>query len=57
MIPAFVCMILAGIVGWRRAARRGGNRADRMQYAAAHAIPAFLIVMLAMSLAGRMGLF
>ncbi len=35
----FVVAILIGaLIGWRRAARRGGNRMDKLQYAAAHAI-------------------
>jgi hypothetical protein len=36
---------LAGCaVGWMRAARRGGNLADRLQYAVAHGVPAALAV-------------
>ena len=31
-------LILGAAIGWGRAARLGGNRADRMQYAAAHAL-------------------
>ncbi|SPH18344.1 hypothetical protein DEA8626_01881 [Defluviimonas aquaemixtae] len=31
-------IILGAFVGWRRAARRGGNRLDKIQYAATHAI-------------------
>ena len=49
MIPAFIAAILAGWLGWRRAAKRGGNRADKAQYAAAHAIPAFLVVLILMT--------
>ncbi|MEM0988538.1 MAG: hypothetical protein AAGK00_06620 [Pseudomonadota bacterium] len=48
MIPAIVISLIAGIIGWRRAARAGGVTADKLQYAAAHAIPAFLVVMIAM---------
>ena len=29
-------LILGAVLGWRRAAKRGGNRADKLQYAAAH---------------------
>ena len=29
-------LILGALFGWRRAARLGGTRADRLQYAAAH---------------------
>lgn len=57
MVPAFIIMLFAGALGWSRAARRGGTRADRLQYAMAHGIPAFLIVMLAMTIAGRIGWF
>jgi hypothetical protein len=31
-------MILGAAIGWMRAARRGGNRADKVHYALAHAI-------------------
>ncbi len=34
----FPAMILGAVVGWMRAARRGGSRADKVQYALAHAI-------------------
>ena len=55
MILALVAAVLAGALGWRRAARRGGNRADQVQYALSHAIPAFLVVLVALAIAGRMG--
>ena len=55
MIPALVLMVLAGAVGWHRAGKRGGTTADRFQYAAAHGIPAFLAVLILMTIAGRMG--
>lgn len=31
-------IILGALIGWRRAARREGNRLDKLQYAAGHAI-------------------
>lgn len=34
----FPAILTGAIIGWIRAARRGGNRADKVQYAAAHAI-------------------
>lgn len=34
----FPAILLGAVIGWLRAARRGGNRADKVQYAAAHAI-------------------
>jgi len=55
MVVAFILMLLAGLVGWSRAARRGGTTADRWQYAAAHGVPAFLIGMIAMTAAGHLG--
>lgn len=55
MIPALILMALAGAIGWHRAGKRGGTTADRMQYAVAHAVPAFLVVMIAMTVAGHMG--
>lgn len=55
MIPAVILSLAAGLIGWRRAAKRGGNMADRAQFAAAHAIPTFLVALLAMTMAARMG--
>ena len=46
MVPAFILALLAGLLGWARATRRGGNRADRWQYAFAHGIPMFLVGMI-----------
>lgn len=31
-------LLLGAVIGFRRAAKMGGNRADRLQYAAAHAL-------------------
>ncbi|WP_170293981.1 hypothetical protein [Paracoccus limosus] len=33
-----VAILLGAVIGWMRAARLGGSRADRLQYAAAHAL-------------------
>ena len=30
--------LLGALIGWMRAAKRGGARADKLQYAAAHAM-------------------
>jgi hypothetical protein len=50
-----LAFLLGAALGWRRAARRGGDRLDRLQYAAAHAL-AFAIAALALLiLAGRLG--
>lgn len=42
--------------GWHRAAKRGGTRADRIQYALAHAIPALLAALALQIIAIRLGL-
>ena len=55
MIPAAIAAIAAAVIGWRRAAAAGGNAADKWQYAAAHGIPAFLLVIILMTVAARMG--
>ncbi len=34
----FAAIAIGAILGWYRAGRRGGNRLDKLQYAAAHAI-------------------
>ncbi|MEM9145923.1 MAG: hypothetical protein AAGC57_06960 [Pseudomonadota bacterium] len=44
-------------LGWRRAALRKGNRADRIQFALAHAIPATLAMLVLQTIALRLGLF
>jgi hypothetical protein len=43
------------VLGWVRAARRGGTLADRVQFALAHAIPATLVALALVILAARMG--
>lgn len=55
MIPALILAALGALVGWMRAARRGGTGADKSQYAAVHAIALFLIGMAVMTVAGHMG--
>ncbi|WP_347313330.1 hypothetical protein [Defluviimonas sp. SAOS-178_SWC] len=34
----FAAIVAGAAIGWVRAARRGGNRFDKLQYAIAHAI-------------------
>lgn len=34
----FPAILLGAAIGWYRATKRGGNRLDRLQYAAVHAI-------------------
>lgn len=48
-------LILGALVGWRRAVRRGGDRLDRLQYAAAHAIAFGLVAAIATVALGRFG--
>ncbi len=40
--------ILGCLIGWYRAARRGGNFADKAQYALAHGIPIGLLTLAAL---------
>lgn len=56
MLVAFLIAIAAGVVGWRRAAKRGGKRADCIQFALAHGIPAFLITLIVITVAANLGL-
>lgn len=50
-------LFVAGLVlGWTRAARRGGNTADRVQFALAHGIPAALVGIIGSVLVWRLGL-
>ena len=42
-------------IGWWRAAQRGGTRADRLQYALAHGIPAALAGLILTVVGLRMG--
>ena len=46
----------AFMLGWLRAARRGGRLADKLQYGVAHMIPAVLVTLLLSGLAWRFGL-
>lgn len=43
MLIAIAFLVVGAAIGWVRAARRGGTLADRLQYAMAHGIPAFLV--------------
>ncbi|HET7410323.1 MAG TPA: hypothetical protein VFJ13_08980 [Paracoccaceae bacterium] len=40
---ALALLAIGAVIGWRRAARRRGTTADKVQYALAHGIPAFLV--------------
>lgn len=56
MIVALILLFVGGAIGWFRAAQRGGTTADRLQYAAAHGLPAFLAGMIGMTIAANIGL-
>ncbi len=55
MVVALILFAIFAIIGWRRAERRGGTMADKLQYAMAHGIPAFLAGMVVMVVVARMG--
>ena len=48
--------VLGALLGWRRAVRRGGDRLDRLQYAAVHAILFVLVTLILTIAAQRFGL-
>ena len=43
MILAAIGAIIGAILGWVHATKRGGNTADKLQYAAAHGIALLLL--------------
>lgn len=47
---------LGALIGWRRAARRGGDRLDKIHYAAIHGIALTLAAVLVFIVAGALGL-
>ncbi len=47
---------LGALFGWRRAAARGGDRLDRLQYAAVHGILFALVTLIVTIGAERFGL-
>ena len=51
-----LAFVLGALLGWHRARRRGGDRLDRLQYAAVHGILFLLVALAAGVLAGRRGL-
>ena len=57
MVVALILFAIFAVIGWRRAEQRGGNTADRLQYAMAHGIPAFLVGLVAMVIAAHFGWF
>jgi hypothetical protein len=55
MVLALILFAVFAMIGWRRAERRGGSTADKLQYAMAHGIPAFLVGMVVMVVAANFG--
>jgi phosphate/sulfate permease len=51
-----LAFVLGALFGWQRAARRGGDRLDRLQYAAVHGIIFVLVALVALVLAQFLGL-
>ena len=43
MIGALIGLLAGAALGWERAKRRAGTRADRVQWALAHGIPGAII--------------
>lgn len=52
---ALLLFAIFAVIGWRRAGRRGGTTADKLQYAMAHGIPAFLVGLIVMVAAANFG--
>ncbi|MEM8751494.1 MAG: hypothetical protein AAGF90_00820 [Pseudomonadota bacterium] len=56
MLP-YLLAAVGFALGWTRAARRGGGRADKWQYAIGHAVALGLLGMLLATILIRFGLF
>ncbi|MCJ1902557.1 hypothetical protein MR829_19580 [Paracoccus versutus] len=52
VIAAF---LIGAAIGWMRAAKAGGSRADKLQYAAAHALALTVLGLFLTILLSRMG--
>lgn len=52
VIAAF---FLGAAIGWMRAAKAGGNRADKLQYAAAHGLALTVLALFVTLFLSRMG--
>jgi hypothetical protein len=57
MVVALILFAIFALIGWRRAERRGGTTADKLQYAMAHGIPAFLATLIVMVIGLNFGWF
>jgi prolipoprotein diacylglyceryltransferase len=51
-----IAFVLGAALGWHRARRRGGDRLDQAQYAAAHGILFVLVALTASIVGARLGL-
>ena len=51
-----IAFVLGALFGWRRAATAGGDRLDKLQYAAVHGILFTLVTLVATIGAQRLGL-
>jgi hypothetical protein len=51
-----IAFLLGALFGWMRASKRGGNRLDKLQYAAGHGIAFLLLALLATLALDRMGI-
>jgi hypothetical protein len=51
-----LAFVLGALFGWRRATARGGDRLDKLQYAAVHGILFTLVTLVATIAARRFGL-
>lgn len=55
MVVLVLAFALGAWLGWRRAAARGGDRLDRLQYGAVHGIVACLAALFALVVLARLG--
>ena len=49
------CLLLGAAIGWMRAAKVGGTTADKLQYAAAHAMALAVLGIFLTIILSRMG--
>lgn len=52
-----VAFLIGAVFGWVRAGARGGDRLDKLQYAAVHGIIFVLVALVATIVAQRFGIF
>lgn len=48
-----IAFLVGAVLGWTRATKRGGNRLDKLQFAAAHGLAFMLVSLLIVILAGH----